>query len=53
MEAGHRGNFTGNGVELGLRDGLRGAGDHLEPVVHGDEEDAVGASSSFSMVSTS
>lgn len=43
-EEGHRGNLTGNGVELGHRDGIRDASDHLEPVVHGDEEDAVKAS---------
>lgn len=43
-EEGHRCNFTGNSIELGLRDGVRDASNHLEPVVHGDEEDAVEAS---------
>lgn len=38
------GNLTGNGVELGLRDGIWNASNHLEPVEHGDEEDAVEAS---------
>ncbi len=43
-EESHRGNLTCNGVELGFRSGVRDASDYLEPVVHGNEEDAVEAS---------
>jgi Ni,Fe-hydrogenase III large subunit len=39
----HCGDFTGDGVELGDRDGVRDASYHLEAAMHGDKESPVEA----------
>jgi len=43
MEEAHRGNLTGNGIELGDRDRVQDASNHPETIAHGDKKDAVEA----------
>jgi len=43
MEEVYHGNLAGDSIELGDRDGVRDASNHLETITHGDKKDAVEA----------